>query len=321
MQMVQCVKLCDSGYKSRYYTESFRIITLLYFQGGVVVHLFDEKKIITDFGHQKLIGLEQQERLVDTFCKFVWSDKWSEQSKVLHFMPTILLYGPPGTGKTTLLSNLSTELEASSSRYYRESLELLVNKDLGETSKAIKSLFDELKEQASCGKKVFLQIDDVDSLLSSRYLSNESSGVRRGVNTFISQLDELLLESYDFMPIIAATTNMLSHLDSAVKRRFSLKVEVHPVLNAKEIEALISPMLDIISKELTVDFKYVASLVHEKTLTPNDLILVMQSFFLQNLMGNRFCEKDIIEGLLSTESSSSTFEQQRKSFSLLNKED
>ncbi|UUM30266.1 ATP-binding protein [Vibrio japonicus] len=285
------------------------------------MHLFGEKKIIADHGHQELIGLEQQERLVDAFCKFVWSDKWSEQSKALHFMPTILLYGPPGTGKTTLLSNLAAELEANSSKYYRESLDLLVNKDLGETSKAIKSLFDELKEQASCGKKVFLQIDDVDSLLSSRYLSNESSGVRRGVNTFLSQLDELLLESYDFMPIIAATTNMLSHLDSAVKRRFSLKVEVNPVLNAKEIEALISPMLDIISKELTIDFQEVESLVHENTLTPNDLILVMQRFFLQDLIGNRFCEKDVLEGLRSTESSSSTFEQQRKSFSSLNKED
>ena len=283
------------------------------------MHLYEEKKINADYGQQELIGLEQQENLVNTFCKFVWSDKWSEQSKPLHFMPTILLYGPPGTGKTTLLSNLAVGLYESRSKYYRESLDLLVNKDLGETSKAIKSLFDEIKEQASCGKKVFLQIDDIDSLLSSRYLSNESSGVRRGVNTFLAQLDELLLESYEFMPVIAATTNMFSHLDSAVKRRFSLKVEVNPVLNAKEIEALISPMLDIISSKLTIDFKEAESIVHEKMLTPNDLILVMQRIFLQGLMGDDFCEKNILECLRSTESSSITFEQQRKSFSSLNK--
>lgn len=284
------------------------------------MHFYEEKKINADYCHQELIGLEQQEKLVSTFCKFVWSDKWSEQSKALHFMPTILLYGPPGTGKTTLLSNLAAGLEVKSSKYYRESLDLLVNKDLGETSKAIKSLFDELKEQASCGKKVFLQIDDVDSLLSSRYLSNESSGVRRGVNTFLAQLDELLLEPYDFTPVIAATTNMFSHLDSAVKRRFSLKVEVNPVLNAREVEALISPMLDIISPNLTIDFQAAGLLVHEKMLTPNDLILAMQRFFLQGLMGNDICEKNILECLRNTESSSSTFEQQRKSFSSLNKE-
>lgn len=284
------------------------------------MHLFDDKKINFAHGHQKLIGLEQQEKLVNTFCEFVWSDKWSEQSKALHFMPTILLYGPPGTGKTTLLSNLASGLETSSSKYYRESLDLLVNKDLGETSKAIKSLFDELKEQASCGKKVFLQIDDVDSLLSSRYLSNESSGVRRGVNTFLSQVDELLLESYDFTPVIAATTNMFSHLDSAVKRRFALKVNVNPVLNAKEVEDLISPMLAVISTELTINFREIESIVHEKMLTPNDLILFMQNVFLQHLIGIDICQETVLEGLRNTESSSSTFEQQRKSFSSLNKE-
>ncbi|MBT2772126.1 AAA family ATPase [Halomonas sp. ISL-60] len=284
------------------------------------MHLFDDKKIDSDHGHQELIGLEQQEKLVNAFCEFVWSDKWSEQSKVLHFIPTILLYGPPGTGKTTLLSNLASGLETSSSKYYRESLDLLVHKDLGETSKAIKSLFDEIKEQAFCGKKVFLQIDDVDSLLSSRYLSNESSGVRRGVNTFLSQIDELLLETHDFTPVIAATTNMFSHLDSAVKRRFSLKVEVNPVLNAKEAEALISPILAIISTDLTIDFQEIELIVLEEMLTPNDLILFMQNVFLQDLIGNDICQKTVLEGLRNTESSSSTFEQQRKSFSSLNKE-
>lgn len=281
------------------------------------MHLYEEKKINAI---QELIGLKQQEKLINTFCKFVWSDKWPAQSKTLHFMPTILLYGPPGTGKTTLLSNLAAELEENTFKYYRESLDLLVNKDLGETSKAVKSLFDELKEQASCGKKVFLQIDDVDSLLSSRYLSNESSGVRRGVNTFLTQLDEILLESCDFKPVIAATTNMFSHLDSAVKRRFSLKVQVNPVLNAKEIEALIYPMLNIISTDLTIDFKKVESLVHKNMLTPNDLILVMQRLFLEGLMGNELCEEDVMEALQTTESSSATFEQQRESFSSLNKE-
>ncbi|EJG0413904.1 MULTISPECIES: ATP-binding protein [Vibrio] len=281
------------------------------------MHLYEEKKFNAN---QELIGLEQQEKLINTFCKFVWSDKWPAQSKTLHFMPTILLYGPPGTGKTTLLSNVAAEFEVNTFKYYRESLDLLVNKDLGETSKAIKSLFDELKEQASCGKKVFLQIDDVDSLLSSRYLSNESSGVRRGVNTFLTQLDEILLETYDFKPIIAATTNMFSHLDVAVKRRFSLKVQVNPVLNAKEIETLIGPMLNIISTNLTIDFKKVESLVRENMLTPNDLILVMQRLFLEGLMGNELCEKDVMKALQTTESSSATFEQQRESFSSLNKE-
>lgn len=284
------------------------------------MHIYSEKKNNANSSLQKLIGLDSQQKLVNTFCKFVWSEQWKEQSKILHFMPTILLYGPPGTGKTSLLANVAVGLEGSSSKYYRESLDLLVNKDLGETSKAIKSLFDELKEQASCGKKVFLQIDDVDSLLSSRYLANESSGVRRGVNTFLTQLDELLLESYEFTPVIAATTNMFAHLDSAVKRRFSLKVELNPVLNIEEVKALVSPIIGFIDTELNVDYKKIADLVSEKMLTPNDLILVMQKVFLQKLVGDNFHDKTILEELNQAESSSSTFERQRKSFSSLSKE-
>ncbi len=284
------------------------------------MHFFSEKKNNVNCSIQKLIGLDRQEKMVNTFCKFIWSNEWNEQSKVLHFMPTILLYGPPGTGKTSLLSNFAVDLQSDCTKYYRESLDILVNKDLGETSKAIKSLFDELKEQASYGKKVFLQIDDVDSLLSSRYLANESSGVRRGVNTFLTQLDELLLESFEFTPIIAATTNMFSHLDSAVKRRFSLKIEVNPQLNIEEIEALISPILDFISTDLNIDYKEIEQLVSTKKLTPNDLILIMQKVFLQKLIGDEISEKTVFEGIRHAESSSSTFEQQRKNFSSL-KED
>lgn len=285
-----------------------------------MAYSFSEKKQKKDVCLKPLIGLDRQSTLLKTFCEFAWSSKWKEQSSILQFMPTILLYGPPGTGKTSLLTSLAGNIRHEYFKYYRESLDLLANKDLGETSKAIKSLFDEIKEQAKCGNRVILQIDDIDSLLSSRYLANESSGVRRGVNTFLTQLDEILLDSYQFTPIIAATTNMFDYLDSAVKRRFSLKVEVNPILEEDDVKRLMQPIIKMIGLEEDFDYEKIMKISINKMLTPGDLILVMQDVFLKNLMGDKFSVDLLLEKFQKAESSSYSFARQRKSFSPLHEE-
>lgn len=284
------------------------------------MHSFSEKKQKYNFRLKPLIGLDRQSTLLKTFCEFAWSPKWKEQSSILQFMPTILLYGPPGTGKTSLLTSLAGNIGHECFKYYRENLDLLVNKDLGETSKAIKNLFDEIKEQAKCGNRVILQIDDIDSLLSSRYLANESSGVRRGVNTFLTQVDEFLLDSYQFTPIIAATTNMFDYLDSAVKRRFSLKLEVNPILEEDDVKKLIQPIINIIGLEKDFDYSEIAKISTIKMLTPGDLILAMQDIFLKNLIGDKISADLLRERIQESESSGHSFARQRKLFSHLHKE-
>lgn len=218
-------------------------------------------------------------------------------------MPTILLYGPPGTGKTTLIKNLALSLNDDSFEYYRESLDLLANKELGETSKAIQSLFSKIKEKANCDKKVLLQLDDVDSLLSSRHLANESSGIKRAVNTFLIQLDELTLETFNFPPIIATTTNMLSHLDRAIKRRFSLKIEVDPQLNESEIEKLILPIIQLWTHNSSPDYREIKSIAINRGLTPNDLIRAMQTLYLQSRRGPNPSDDDILNAVRRADSS------------------
>lgn len=285
-----------------------------------MVYLFSEKKQKKEVYLKPLIGLDRQSNILQAFCEFAWSSKWKEYSSILQFMPTILLYGPPGTGKTSLLTSLAGKFDYEYLKYYRESLDLLVNKDLGETSKAIKNLFDEIKEQAKCGNRVILQIDDIDSLLSSRYLANESSGVRRGVNTFLTQVDEFLLDSYQFTPIIAATTNMFDYLDSAVKRRFSLKLEVNPMLEEDDVKKLLQPIIKIIGLEKDIDYGEITKIYTNRMLTPSDLILAMQDIFLKNLMGDKISVDLLCKKIQNTESSSNSFAHQRKSLSPLHKE-
>jgi len=262
-----------------------------------------------------LIGLDEQKRELKAFCQFVWSENWQEKSKVLHFMSTILLYGPPGTGKTSLLMDVANSFSSNQVKYYRESLDLLIDKELGETSKLIKNLFETIIEQSKCGQKVFLQLDDIDSVLSSRFISNESSGIRRAVNTFLIQLDELLQSNLVSPPIIAATTNMFSHLDSAIKRRFSLKMEIAPLLSQKELEELLQPIIDVIGGELEINFEEIETIVKQKDLTPHDIILIAQRIFLSHLVGNKVNSEQFIKELSRSESSKVSFDQQKRAFS------
>ena len=244
------------------------------------MYILKPKKILES--KNNLYGLDHELKVLNQFCDLVWSDKWSQCSKVLRFMPTLLLYGPPGTGKTSALQNLPLEFNDREIEYYKENLDLMVHKELGESSKAIESLFNEIKERASCGHNVILHIDDIDSLLSTRYMGNESSGVRRAVNTFITQLDELVLSDLPKMPIIAATTNMIDQLDSAVKRRFSLKLNFTPILNNEVLKTIMEPILEIMNSKLNINYLALEKIVIEKKLTPNDLILAMQNAYLNH---------------------------------------
>lgn len=265
--------------------------------------LFIKKKIESEIYYEELVGLQSQMRSLRGFCDFVWSSDWEQHSRALRFMPTILLYGPPGTGKTTLLKNLASSLNDESLEYYRESLDLLANKELGETSKAVESLFSKIKERANSDKKVLLQLDDVDSLLSSRHSVNESSGIRRAVNTFLIQLDELALENFKFPPIISATTNMLDHLDMAIKRRFSLKVEVNPQLDEFELEKLIFPISKLWAPNSAPDYREIRTIAKEKSLTPNDIIRAMQTLYLQSRNGQIPSDNDILNAVHRADSS------------------
>lgn len=274
-------------------------------------HLFFKKELAPD-AFQKLVGLEAEAANLATFIDFVWSKDWELHHRALRFMPTILLYGPPGTGKTTILRNLATKYLGESVEYYREGLDLFAHKDLGETSKAVESLFSTIKERASCGKKVLLQLDDVDSLLSSRYLVNESSGVRRAVNTFLNQLDDLALEKFEFQPIVSATTNMLSNLDLAIKRRFSLKVEVNPELTSAKLKELVQPILNLCSPHLSPDYQQLEAMTGQKKLTPSDVIRAVQVVYLQSRSGVAPTDTDIVNAFASADSSAGEYSADRQ---------
>lgn len=83
----------------------------------------------------------------------------------------VLLYGPPGCGKTLVARAVSNESKAN---FISVKGPELLNKYVGESEKAVRSLFKRATQSAPC----VIFFDELDSLCPRRGSDNNSSGER-----------------------------------------------------------------------------------------------------------------------------------------------
>ncbi len=126
--------------------------------------------------------------------------------------PIALFAGPSGTGKTFAATVLANELDWP---LYRVDLGMLVSKYIGETEKNLNSLFS-----AAHGKRMVLQFDEADSLMSKR------GEVREARDRYANmEVSHLLARIEEHRGPCILTTNLRGHLDTAFYRRFQSVVE------------------------------------------------------------------------------------------------
>ncbi|WP_299103854.1 ATP-binding protein [uncultured Tenacibaculum sp.] len=125
----------------------------------------------------------------------------------------LLLYGHTGCGKTTTAKAIAKKLNK---KIVILNLSALVSSKLGETAKNISEVFKKaIKERA------VLFLDEFDYIGNARnYDNKDSHEMKRLVNTIIQLID--------FLPnniLLIAATNYSSTIDSALLRRFQLKLK------------------------------------------------------------------------------------------------
>ena len=126
----------------------------------------------------------------------------------------ILLYGASGNGKTSLSEVIAYELSLP---LFIVRYESLIDSLLGKTSKGLQEVFDFVKT-----KKCILFFDELDIIAKDRGESNESGEIKRTLNSLLIQIDHL--PSY---VILITATNHETLLDSALDRRFQLKMKLN----------------------------------------------------------------------------------------------
>ncbi|KAK6588794.1 hypothetical protein RS030_2267 [Cryptosporidium xiaoi] len=119
----------------------------------------------------------------------------------------VLLYGPPGCGKTLLAKAIAKE---SSANFISIRGPELLNKYVGESEKAVRTVFERARASAPC----IVFFDELDSLCAAR--SSEGNGAtERVVNQLLTEMDGVGERKKVF---IVAATNRPDIIDPAIMR-------------------------------------------------------------------------------------------------------
>lgn len=125
----------------------------------------------------------------------------------------LLLAGPPGNGKTSLAEAIAAELGLP---FLTVRYDGIIDSFLGETAARIRRIV-EYASAAPC----ILFFDEFDAIGKERGDVHETGEIKRVVNSLLVQLDELPSHC-----VVVCATNHPELLDSAVWRRFELKIEL-----------------------------------------------------------------------------------------------
>lgn len=121
----------------------------------------------------------------------------------------VCLYGPPGCGKTAFVHYLGSRLER---QVLIKRASDLLGPYVGESEQRLAAMFEEARDQDA-----ILLLDEADSFLQDRGRAHRSWE--------ITQVNELLVQMEAFEGLFFCATNFMDVLDSAVFRRFDLKVK------------------------------------------------------------------------------------------------
>lgn len=132
-----------------------------------------------------------------------------------------LFYGPPGTGKTMLAQAFANAMfkEEEDFPFFLVEGKDLINCYIGETAKAISTLFHEARKYP----RSVIFMDDADSFLRSRKLLEKSDEIRN-MTTLLTELDGFCSKT-DHAIIICATNNPEA-IDDAALGRFDQIIEI-----------------------------------------------------------------------------------------------
>lgn len=139
----------------------------------------------------------------------------------------LCLHGHPGTGKSAFAGYLAKQLDRP---LLFKSASSLLDKYIGETEKLLAEMFAE-----ATAKGAILLLDEADSFITSRQGNDLRSWE-------VSMVNEMLVQMEAYNGIFIATSNRFQSMDSAVMRRFDLKVSFD-WLTSSQLKDLLTKIL------------------------------------------------------------------------------
>ena len=149
----------------------------------------------------------------------------------------ILLFGHTGCGKTTTAKAIALALNKT---IYTLNLGNIISPRLGESAKNLTEVF-----KKAARENAVLFLDEFDYIGKIRDFDNKDSGeMKRLVNTVIQLIDQLPNNA-----LLIAATNHSSVIDTALLRRFQLKLKFEAP-NKEELDKYYDFLLEQFPKEI-----------------------------------------------------------------------
>ena len=198
---------------------------------------------------EELFYNETEQKQVETLVKALQKDNYERivstlksKGAVPNF--SVLFKGPAGTGKTASCYQIAKR----TNRYlYFVDLEKISSKWVGESSKNVVALFNEIKEiNKHLGEDCCVVLNESDSVISRRINVNSSVDAEKNgvINNFLQEFE-------CFHGIIFLTTNLSDNFDKAFSRRLLYKLDIKvPELAVRK--QILSKVFDDITQE-TID--------------------------------------------------------------------
>ena len=153
-----------------------------------------------------------------------------------------LFEGKPGTGKTESVKHIARLLERKA---YIVNFSELIDSKLGQTSKNIVKVFDEINRMPY-GEKSLVLFDEIDGIALDRINPNDLREMGRATTTMLTEIS-------NFNPkiVLIATTNLYASFDKSFVRRFDSIIN----FNRYTDEDLVEISANILQDQLNV-FKF-----------------------------------------------------------------
>lgn len=172
-----------------------------------------------------------------------------------------LFEGHPGTGKTESAKQIARILERE---LYMVDFENIIDSKMGQTSKNIASMFNELQHLPHPEQLVVL-FDEIDAIALDRVNNNDIREMGRVTSSVLKGLDNLH-ESI----VLIATTNLFKKFDTALTRRFDFVVNFDRYTREDLLDiadVISSELLDVFST-LTRDKKLLRKIINTMETIP-----------------------------------------------------
>lgn len=149
-----------------------------------------------------------------------------------------LFQGAPGTGKTEAVKQLARVLNRD---IYMVDFAAVIDSKLGQTQKNISALFKEINNFVH-PEKVIVLFDEIDAVALDRTNANDLREMGRATSSMLKGMDYM-----DERVVMVATTNLFSHFDKALVRRFDSVID----FNRYTRDDLVSIAEEFLNKFLT----------------------------------------------------------------------